>query len=99
MISLEINASKSEVLNINLDVVNFQKALEKIRGILKEVQVTPPEKLIRLGEPIFSSAVKESLSAKHSQLLKMFDRLIYLNFHQALFFLKNSLAIPKFFSF
>ena len=66
MIGLEINAFKSEVVNLNLDVVDFQKALEKIQGILKEVQVTIPEKLIMLGAPIFSSAVKDSLSAKHS---------------------------------
>ena len=37
MIGLEINASKPEVVNLNLDAVDFQKALDKIRGILKEV--------------------------------------------------------------
>ena len=64
MIGLEINASKSEVVNLNPDAVDFQKALEKIGSILKE-------KLILLGAPIFSSAVRDSLSAKNSQLLKM----------------------------
>ena len=85
MIGLEINA------------VNFQKALEKIQSILKEVQITALEKLVMLGAPIFSSAVKDSFSAKHSQLLKLIDRLSYLSAHQAFFFFKNCLVIPKLF--
>ena len=95
MIGLEMKASKFEVVNLNLDAVDFQKALEKIQSILKEVQVTALEKLVMLGAPIFSSAVKDSLSAKHSQLLKMIDRLSYVSAHQAFFLLKNCLAIPK----
>ena len=67
----------------------------KIRGILKEVQVSPSKKLIMLGASIFSSAVKDSLLAKHYQLLKMIDRFSYLNAHQAFFFFKNCLSIPK----
>ena len=70
MIGLEINASKSEVVNLNLDAVDFQKPLEKIRGILKEVQVTALEKLIMLGAPIFSSAVKVPI--KRFSSLKIF---------------------------
>ena len=97
MIGLEINASKSEVVNLDMDAVDFQNALEKIRGILKEVQVILFEKLIMLGAPIFSCAIKASLSAKHSQLLKMIDRLSYLNAHQAFFFFKIVLQYPNFF--
>ena len=95
MIGLEIKASKSEVVNLNLDAVDFQKALEKIQSILKEVQVTALEKLVMLGAPIFSPAVKASLTSKHFQLLKMIDRLSYLSTHQTFFLLKNCLAIPK----
>ena len=92
MMDLEINASKSEVVNLNMDAVDFQNALEKVRSLLKKVQIILSEKIIMLGAPIFSSAIKDSVSAKHSELLK--DKFSYLNVHQV-FSPKNSLAIPK----
>ena len=88
-ISLEINVSKSEVVNLNLDAIDFKNALVKINGVLKELQTL--DKLNMLSAPILSPAVKASLSAKCSQWI------LFLNFHQPFFLLKNCLAIPKFF--
>ena len=47
------------------------------------------------GAPIFSSAVKNSPSAKHSHLQKIIDRLSHPSAHQAFFLLKNCLFILR----
>ena len=92
-IGLSINASKSELICLNVD--NHNEVITKFKRILPDLDVTPIKKAIILGSPIASQGVRTVLNQKLDALKRMISRLNLIDPHQAFVLLKHSFAIPK----
>ena len=94
-LGLEVNPSKSEIINIGLDDDEFIAATQTIDSILPGARVTNLEDLDILGSPIHQSSVRSCLHGKHEQLSAMSQKLSLIDSHPALFLLKNCFSLPK----
>jgi hypothetical protein len=94
-LGLEVNPSKSEVINIDYDFSGFEASMDQIRPILSELRLTAKEDAQILGSPLLDKAVRECLSSKQEALEKLTTRLQTIDAHPALFLLKNCFALPK----
>ena len=88
-LGLTVNFSKCELMLIDSQT-NIDPAQE-FPGI-KEIQ---PEDLTLLGAPVLPCANAKVLGAKLDSLKTLTDRLKQLHEHDALYLLKNCMAIPK----
>ena len=92
-IGLEINPSKSEIININS--TTFHRDIEAIEQLLPGVRVTAPKDLVILGSPIDAAAIKEHINAQTNTFLLMIDRLSQIDPHPALYLLRNCFSLPR----
>ncbi|CAE1249357.1 unnamed protein product [Acanthosepion pharaonis] len=95
LLGLEINSSKSEIINLNYSADDFESAIRDIRLILEDIKITPKEELHILGSPVFPMAIRECLDTKHVILIRMTEKLQLIDAHPALFLLKNSFSLPS----
>ncbi|CAE1162214.1 unnamed protein product [Acanthosepion pharaonis] len=96
LLGLEINSSKSEIINLNYTADDFESAIRDIRLILEDIKITPKEELHILGSPVFPMAIRECLDTKRVILTRMTEKLQLIDAHLALFLLKNSFSLPSF---
>ena len=85
-ISLQVNAGKCEVVDLNgcCDLSCFEN--------VQQVDVT---NLILLGAPLGRQAMSSVLGKKISELSSVEDRLSWISSHHAFFLLKNCFTLPK----
>ncbi|CAE1328756.1 unnamed protein product [Acanthosepion pharaonis] len=95
LLGLEINSSKSEIINLNYSADDFESAIRYIRLILEDIKITPMEELRILGSPVFPMAIRECLDTKHVILTRMTVKLQLIDAHPALFLLKNSFSLQS----
>ena len=94
-LGLEINSNKSEVINVNLTSLEFNKAKRLIQDCLCQVQETPIENSSILGSPLSSTGIQHSLKSKLETLRTMIGRLQLLDSHPAFYLLKSCFSLPK----
>ena len=88
-LGLTVNFSKCELMAINPQMdVDFAQEFPGIK-------VIQPEDLTLLGAPVLPCANNKVLSAKLDSLKTLTERLKQLHEHDALYLLKNCMAIPK----
>lgn len=61
LLGLEINSSKSEIINLNYSADDFKSVVRDIRLVLEDIKITPKEKLHIFGSPVFPMAIQECL--------------------------------------
>ncbi|CAE1272225.1 unnamed protein product [Acanthosepion pharaonis] len=96
LLGLEINSSKSEIINLNYSADDFESAIRDNRLILEDIKITPKEELHILCSAVFPMAIRECLDTKHVILTRMTEKLKLIDAHSALFLLKNSSSLPRF---
>ena len=94
-LGLELNASKCELLMLGGSEDARKKAATLFRATAPEIGIVKPEDLELLGAPLLGEAVTGALRKKIGQAQVLSGRLGLLPAHQALFILKNCLALPK----
>ena len=94
-LGLELNASKCEVILGEMDLSSANVALAMLREVAPDVHLLQRDTATLLGAPLFHSALSSSLRSKIHVLERLTSRLECLHAHDALFLLKNCLAIPK----
>ncbi|XP_029654943.1 uncharacterized protein LOC115228510 [Octopus sinensis] len=94
-IGLEINSSKSEVLNLNIPSDFFAETLDALEHILKGARVSETKDLVILGSPIGHEALSQTLIAKPSNLSDMIERLSLIDAHVGFFLLRNYFSTPR----
>ena len=92
---LELNESKCDVIFGGMDEVCSMSALEQIHSVAPNIRVIQPHEAILLGAPLTSEALDPILSLKIDDVRRLSSRLVALHAHDALFLLRNCLAIPK----
>ncbi|CAE1316405.1 unnamed protein product [Acanthosepion pharaonis] len=92
LLGLEINSSKSEIINLNYSADDFESAIRDIRLILEDIKITPKEELHILGTPVFPMAIRKCLDTKHV----MTEKLQLIDAHPALFLFRNSFSLSSF---
>ena len=88
-LGLTVKLSKCELMLLDSQS-NIDSALE-----FPGIKVIQPEDLTLLGAPVLPCANQKILSAKLDNLKTLTDRLKLLHEHDALYLLKNCMAIPK----
>ena len=63
--------------------------------MLPNIKITSTDNLTLLGSPILEGSIDSCLQSKLSDLKRLTERLLSLDSHDALFLLKNCLALPK----
>ena len=92
---LELNESKCEVIFGGMDEVCSTSALEQIHSVAPNICVIQPHEATLLGAPLTSEALDPILSLKIDDVRRLSSCLVALHAHDALFLLRNCLAIPK----
>ena len=92
---LELNESKCEVIFGGMDEVCSTSALEQIHSVAPNIRVIQPHEATLLGAPLTYEALDPILSLKIDDVRRLSSRLDALHAHDALFLLRNCLAIPK----
>ena len=91
IVGLEFNPQKSEVIGINLDLINI------VQTALSGVRMADPVDATLLGSPIGDTgSITVAINAKTTMLKCLHERFHYLTCHDAYLLLHHSLAIPKF---
>ena len=94
-ISLFLNPSKSELVNLGLDETVFIRETLCINSILENVSFDKKEDVILLGSPVTSTAIRPQFQHKLSILKAMTEELSFLDRHPAFLLLKNCFSMPK----
>ena len=94
-VGLHVNPNKSEIINVDCSVAEFDIALSRVRSTLDGVQVVNKESAQILGSPLLPNAINVSLASKVSNLCSMSKKLETIDSHPALFLLRNCFAMPK----
>ena len=92
-IGLTINASKCELICLNLEDSN--QVINNFKQLLPDLKITSIEESIILGSPIAAQGMRSEMESKLNALKRMISRLNLIDPHQAFVLLKNSFAIPK----
>ena len=93
-IGLELNAGKCELF-VSGKVTDASEIHARFKTIAPEIKLMTSADLSPLGAPMFEDGIISKVTEKQSELITMIDKLQALPAHQALFLLKNCLAIPK----
>lgn len=91
-VGLKLNTSKCEVLRIK--PLNNSE-IEKLNEVLPDIIVPPLEEFCLLGAPLTLDGIPIAIAKKSITIETLITRLEGLSAHQALFILKNCLAIPR----
>lgn len=91
-VGLQLNPSKCEVLRIK---PLSDKEFEKLNEIIPGIVVPSTEEFCLLGAPLTVDAIPPAIAVKTKKIALLISRLDGLPAHQALFILKNCLAIPR----
>ncbi|XP_055349954.1 uncharacterized protein LOC129596644 [Paramacrobiotus metropolitanus] len=94
-IGLTVNIAKCELFLCGGTDAQRMSAADEFSRLFPGITITSAEKLNLLGSPLLPAAVVPMVNEKISQMGVMCDRLRLLPKHQALFLLKNCLAVPK----
>ena len=94
-ISLFLNPSKCELVNLGLDEMVFLRKTLCINSILENVSFVEKENVILLGSPLTSTAIRSQFQHKLSIFKVMTEKLSLLDLHPAYFLLKDCFAMPK----
>ena len=94
-LGLEVNPTKSELINLGLSSEEFERARHAIEGSLAGVTVTPSNDVELLGSPISLPATARVIESKVEHFQSMTENLRLLDAHPALFLLKNCFAVPR----
>ena len=94
-LGLELNASKCEVILGEMDLSSANVALAMLREVAPDVHLLQRDTATSLGASLFHSTLSSSLRSKIHVLECLTSRLECLHTHDALFLLRNCLAIPK----
>ena len=94
-LGLELNVSKCEVIFGGMDEDCSMSALEKIHTVAPNIRVIQPHEATLLGAPLTLEALDPILGLKIDEVRRLSSRLDALHTHDALFLLRNCLAIPK----
>ena len=92
-IGLSINASKCELICLNLEDPN--QVIDSFKQLLPDLKTTSIEESIILGSPIAVQGMRSEMESKLNALKRMISRLNLIDPHQAFVLLKNSFAIPR----
>ena len=94
-IGLDVNPSKSELINVTCDQESLDTFLVSVKALLPELKLTSPNDLEILGAPISHQAMESVMAKKLDHLKLMTDRLQMIDQHAAFFLLSHCLAIPR----
>ena len=93
-LSLFLNPSKSELVNLGLDETVFFRETKCITSILEDVSFVK-EDVILLGSPLTSTAIQPQFQHKLSIFNVITENFYLLDQHPAYFLLKNWFSMPK----
>ena len=94
-ISLFLNPSKSELVNVGLDETVFLCKTQCINSILENVSFDEKDDVIPLGSPLTSTAIRLQFQHKLSIFKAMIENLSLLDRHPAYFLLKTAFQSPN----
>ena len=94
-IGLNLNPSKSELVNLGLDESAFLRETQCIKSILENVSFVEKEDVILLGSPLTSTAIRPQFQHKLSIFKATTEKLSLLDRHPSYFLLKNCFSMPK----
>ena len=93
-LGLELNLSKCEIILGKMDGVSSVTALSELKSVSPDLRLVQFEEATLLGAPLFIKALPSALDVKIGALKRLTSNLDFLHAHDALFLLKNCLAIP-----
>ena len=92
---LHLNAAKCELLIVNPSQDEVQQVVDTFRRVAPQIRVVKCEEAVLLVAPLLETSVPRVLRGKLDSFSTLSSRLKFLSVHEALYILKNCLALPK----
>ena len=93
-LGLSLNRDKCELILVNPDE-RAESVINSFKAVAPEIHHTSVEEVTLLGAPLLDTAVPEAFFHKMEVMRVLVGRLKFLGAHEALYILKNCLALPK----
>ena len=92
---LQLNEAKCELMLLGMNNTTACSTLSLFQQIAPTIRSIPSNEAILLGAPLSTAAIGPSFQPKIDALSRLTTRLNFLHTHDALYLLRNCVAIPK----
>ena len=95
LLGLELNLGKCEIILGEMSLESANSAISELREVAPDLRLVQSNNATLLGAPLFVEGLPSALEKKTEALKRLTCNLSHLHAHDALYLLKNCIAIPK----